>query len=303
MGSLGSLHHWLLVSLLIFTQGSYMALAQTFSNGQLFTNGLSIINAPAPNTPFRVASTLPISIEVSGNGKLPTPALLPDSGLPTRYDSLEMYLVSYQAQVNITVSAGPELLTRETGTVKHLNWLIPSCIPSGLYNLAFYEASHINEQAYFAITSIPVAITSDASQSSCPTGPGSNALQPQPQPCSPVSQSPFLPGQQITIYTGVPVPHTLSPSVSSLPLTVTETRTASSVTTFLVVSTVTVVMTVRGSTLTTTLTTTATTTVATQQDSSGFFPVNSSHHIDVYSLRGLLSAMSLLVLFAYLFVA
>ncbi|GLB36294.1 hypothetical protein LshimejAT787_0305820 [Lyophyllum shimeji] len=270
-------------------------------NGQIFTQGLSIINSPAPNTPFRVGSTLPISIDISGNGRLPASAVLPGSGLRTRYDALEIYLVSSQTAANITVSAGPELLSQETGSVRHLNWPIPSCVPAGLYNMTVYEASHINDQAYFSITAIPVALSNDALlESPCSTG--SNALQPQPQPCSPLMQSPFLPNQLKPLYTGRITSQTPSPS-GALPSVLLSTTTVipppSSVTVVLV-STTTVVTTENGLPVTTTLTTTATEAVATQPDSSGFFPVNSSHRSHIYLHRLLLSTM--LVFFALVYV-
>jgi hypothetical protein len=76
-------------------------------------------------------------VDVSGDGKLASAASVPGSGLSTRYDSLEIYLVSAQTNINLTVSAGPALLTGESGsTVKHVNWLIPTCVPAGNYNVS-----------------------------------------------------------------------------------------------------------------------------------------------------------------------
>ncbi|KAF5377670.1 hypothetical protein D9615_005276 [Tricholomella constricta] len=189
------LYHWLLISIFMFAQGPRVAWAQVFNNGQMFTNGLSIINSPAPNTPFHSGATLPISIEVSGNGKLPSAALIPNSGLLTFYDALEIYLVSSQVQMNITISTGPDFLTGETGSVRHLNWFIPACIPPGLYNLTFYETGHVNGEAYFSITQIPITINNDFPQSPCSAG--TNRLQPQPQPSSPLDQPPFLSNQSM----------------------------------------------------------------------------------------------------------
>lgn len=79
--------------------------------------------------------TLPISIDVSGNGRLPSDAYTPDSGLPTAYEELNIFLVSSQTGANLTVSVGPQLLTDEDGTVRRLNWQIPSCIVPGRYNV------------------------------------------------------------------------------------------------------------------------------------------------------------------------
>lgn len=75
-------------------------------------------------------------LKISGDGKLQSSAAIPGSNLPTRFDGLEIFLVSSQTNVNITVSTGPGLLTQESGsTVKHLNWPIPTCISPGQYNV------------------------------------------------------------------------------------------------------------------------------------------------------------------------
>ena len=63
----------------------------------------------------------------------------PDSTSDTHFDSLEVYLVSYATSFNFTVSSGTGLLTQESSsTVKHINWQIDSCIPSGNYNVRIY---------------------------------------------------------------------------------------------------------------------------------------------------------------------
>ncbi|KAG6836810.1 hypothetical protein H0H93_002832 [Arthromyces matolae] len=168
------------------------SVGQILINGQIYTNGLSIIDSPALNTPFSVGSTLPIAVDVSGDGQLASAAETPGSNLPTRFDLLEIYLVSSETDLNITVASGPGLLTNEQGTVRHLSWTIPSCVTKGNYNLTFYETSHINGQAYFSITPIPITINNNEG-SSCPDSVEINTLQTQPQSSSPVSQSPFLP--------------------------------------------------------------------------------------------------------------
>lgn len=76
---------------------------------------------------------------MSGDGKLPSDSANPSSTLKTHYDSLEVYLVSYATSFNMTVSAGTGLLTQESGsTVKHINWVIDTCIPSGNYNVCSF---------------------------------------------------------------------------------------------------------------------------------------------------------------------
>lgn len=94
---------------------------------------------------YHAGSNLPIAIDVSGNGKLSSAARLPGSGLPTSFDSLEIYLVSSQTNLNLTVSSGPGLLTQESGsTVKHLDFSISSCIPPGAYNVSSFQMAIIH---------------------------------------------------------------------------------------------------------------------------------------------------------------
>ncbi|KAF7339821.1 hypothetical protein MVEN_01898600 [Mycena venus] len=196
--------------------------AGQYINGQTFTNGLSIIDSPSPNNPGHAGSSINIAIDVSGDGKLPSAASLPGSGYSTGFVSLEIYLVSSETNINMTVSAGPALLTGEPGsTVKHLNWPIPTCIPAGNYNLTFYESSLFNSEGIFTITPIPIPISNPSTPgapappgapsppgqqptpSGQPTPPGActdnlNLLQAQPQSSSPLPQSPFAPGSPIS---------------------------------------------------------------------------------------------------------
>ncbi|OCH95548.1 hypothetical protein OBBRIDRAFT_767320 [Obba rivulosa] len=176
--------------------------AQIIVNGQLFTQGLAIVDSPAADSTLHAGSNNSIAIDVSGDGKLPNwqTASVPGSDLSTRFDSLEIYLVSYQTNLNLSVSQGPGLLEQESGsTVKHLNWAIPTCVPSGGYNLTFYEGSHINGTAFFSITPLPLEIqNSQSSSSQCSDG--VNTLRGAPQASSPPPLSPWLNtnGQVIT---------------------------------------------------------------------------------------------------------
>ncbi|KAI0079574.1 hypothetical protein K474DRAFT_1591678 [Panus rudis PR-1116 ss-1] len=176
--------YFALCLLLVCVSEVSLTFAQTIVNGQIFTNALAILDSPQPNTP------LPLAIDVSGNGKLLQAASFPNSGLSTSFDSLEVYLVSFQTSLNLTVSSGPGLLSQESGsTVKHINWPIPACVPSGLYNLTIYEGSHIDGVPSFAITPLPIQITNDNANSSCTND--TNPLLPQSQ-ISTRGQSPWL---------------------------------------------------------------------------------------------------------------
>ncbi|KAJ6509331.1 hypothetical protein C8R47DRAFT_19000 [Mycena vitilis] len=159
-------------------------------NGQFFTNGLAIIDSPPPLNPGHAGSPIPIAIDVSGDGKLPSGASTPGSSLSTSYQLLEIYLVSSETNINMTISSGPGLLTNETGsTVKHLNWQIPACTPAGTYNLTFYESSVSNGKGIFTITPIPIPISNTSPSGQCTN---LNSLQAQPQSSNALVQSPFL---------------------------------------------------------------------------------------------------------------
>ncbi|KAK7694533.1 hypothetical protein QCA50_001719 [Cerrena zonata] len=174
---------------------SSCAYAQSFpptaKNGQIFTNGLAIIDAPQMSSTQHAGSNIVLAIDVSGNGKLPQAASIPNSGLPYSFTFLNIFLVSAQTSQNFTVSQGPDLLTQESGsTVKHFNWPIPNCISPGLYNLTFYECSLIDGYPYFTITSYPVTVENSSPNGTCTDG--LNPLQPQPQKDFSRGLSPFL---------------------------------------------------------------------------------------------------------------
>lgn len=70
-----------------------------------------------------------IAVDVSGDGRLQAP-----DGI----DALDIYLVSNQHNINITVTDDPSFLGGESGTVKHLNWVVPLCVPAGDYNVGTF---------------------------------------------------------------------------------------------------------------------------------------------------------------------
>ncbi|KAJ3480935.1 hypothetical protein NLI96_g8011 [Meripilus lineatus] len=186
------------------------AVGQVLVNGQIFTNGLAIIDSPAPNSTLHAGSTTSVAIDISGDGRLAQSASIPGSGQSTRFDSLEVYLVSYETSLNLTVSQGPTLLTQESGsTVKHINWLIDSCVASGNYNLTFYESSHIQDTAYFIITPLPIEIQNTNPTTSCSNG--TNTLVSFPQPSSAPTHSPWLDSTQTSL---IPFPSATSSGAS-----------------------------------------------------------------------------------------
>lgn len=249
-------------------------LAQTPINGQIFTNGLSIINAPAINSEHNAGGNIPISIEVSGNGRVQFAGLIPNSGLPTAYEEINIFLVSAQTSVNLTVTAGPRLLTDEDGSVRHFDYQIPSCIRPGLYNMTFYETSRLENTPLYVITPIPISIRNPSpSGEGCTEG--TNELQVQPQPDARAPQSPFLPGG-------------FSPSPTLMTVTMTEGARMPSVpppgtpTTVVTMVIESPVLTTQGGQTGITTTTFTTTAAMRTQDLFGFIPVtsdNAAHHL------------------------
>jgi hypothetical protein len=90
-------------------------------------------------------------LQISGNGHLDQAASIPGSGKDTRFDLLQIFLVSDQTKLNLTVSEGPGLLQQEQGsTVKHLNYNLPSCVPPGNYNVIYLASPPETGSHYLA---------------------------------------------------------------------------------------------------------------------------------------------------------
>ncbi|CAE6447232.1 unnamed protein product [Rhizoctonia solani] len=194
-------------------------------NGQFYTSGLAISNAPAPGSQYSPGGSIGVSVDVSGNGRLPTSASVPGSTLPTAFISLNIFLVSSQTKTNITVTSGTQFLESEPGsTVKHLDFVIPSCLKTGDYNYTYYEVSRVNEATYFSITPIPIFILN--SQSGDEPCDGSTEPEPQPQSSSPPPEQPFL-GAGFSLTTGfsqvVAPTNTLSGTQDTVTVTLTRT--------------------------------------------------------------------------------
>ncbi|KAG8984472.1 hypothetical protein FRB90_005310, partial [Tulasnella sp. 427] len=144
---------------------------------------------------FNTGGNIPISIEMTGDGKIPLSASTPSqsSGLATAFNSLTLFLTSASESLNATMLSDNSLLANEQGSsVKHLTWAIPSCLPAGNYNVTLYEQSRINNEEHFIITPIPVVIKSSSSSTSlnCPNL-VVNEYDSSPQASTPLASSPF----------------------------------------------------------------------------------------------------------------
>ncbi|KAK7402674.1 hypothetical protein QQX98_011583 [Neonectria punicea] len=157
------------------------SLAQNFttSNGQIFTPGFVILNAPQPNTPLG-GDTLHVSIDVTANGKLALPPH--DGDDPSQIFNVTMFLYSYDTGRNFTISNGTatannaslgEIMTQEAGsTVKHINWVWPDCLVGdgapdeddddsdrGTYNISIRQNFRLNGEDHYTIFDVPISVT------------------------------------------------------------------------------------------------------------------------------------------------
>lgn len=194
-------------------------------NGQFFSPGLFILNSPEPGSTINAGQSTQLSIDTSADGLLPPP----DPSLATTFLSLNIFLVSAQNGINVSVSNGGLLDQEKGSTVKHLNYEVPACLPPGAYNLTFYELSRINSSPFFTIDTIPltVARSSSLSTSSSQSCTGSTTPQAQPQRDSRPPVQPLLGDGKsaFALSTGVV---NLAVSATSTP-TATTTTTATSV--------------------------------------------------------------------------
>ncbi|KAG9128448.1 hypothetical protein FRC07_011205 [Ceratobasidium sp. 392] len=223
---------WAIFTIILF--GFELPVSAQLVNGQFFTAGLAISNAPAPGSQLQAGGAIGVSVDVSGNGRLPPGAAISGSVLPTAFISLNIFLISSQTNTNITVTSGPQFLEGEPGsTVKHLNFAIPSCLKTGDYNYnlpktspkyTYYEVSRINDRTFFSITPIPVFILNNRSPSGDDQCDGSTAPEPQPQSSSPPPEQPFLePGFSLTTGFSQPPAPTYTGTQDTVTVTLTKT--------------------------------------------------------------------------------
>ncbi|KAK2020263.1 hypothetical protein LZ32DRAFT_612581 [Colletotrichum eremochloae] len=153
--------------------------AQTFTiaNGQIFTPGLVILDAPQPGTPLG-GENLHVALDVSTNGRMPLPPYAKDS--PTKIFNVTMFLSSYVTGRNFTITNGTatannaslgDIMFQEPGsTVKHVNWLWPDCLvgngqPSsadsdrGAYNISIRQNFRLNGEDHYTIFDVPISVT------------------------------------------------------------------------------------------------------------------------------------------------
>ncbi|OQD88298.1 hypothetical protein PENANT_c004G06730 [Penicillium antarcticum] len=157
----------------------------TLVNGQVYTPGLAIIDAPQPNTPLG-GDNLQIAIDVSGNGKLPWPPST-DNDSATQFHDIRFFLTSESLSHNFTISngttpstntsyVGPVLDLEPSSTVKHVNWIWPKCLVGdgsgsksnsdrGAYNISMHQSFRWNGTDYYTVFQLPISVTNSISES------------------------------------------------------------------------------------------------------------------------------------------
>lgn len=125
--------------------------AQQIVNGQIYTPGIAIFDAPQPNTPLGGGESfsirfqsftnnkkdlLQVALDVTSDGQLQLP---PYPSNPTSaIFNITLFLSSYTTGKNFTISNGTatagnasfgEIMQQEpSSTVKHVNWVWPDCL-------------------------------------------------------------------------------------------------------------------------------------------------------------------------------
>ncbi|KAI1022897.1 hypothetical protein LB503_000812 [Fusarium chuoi] len=137
--------------------GRALGLNFTISNGQIFTPGFVVLDAPQPNTP--------LGGDVTANGKLPLPPH--DEDDDNQIFSIEMFLYSYMTGRNLTISNGTatannaslgEIMDQEPGsTVKHINWVWPDCLVVTVISIR--QNFRFNGDDHYTIFDVPINVT------------------------------------------------------------------------------------------------------------------------------------------------
>ncbi|TVY22948.1 hypothetical protein LHYA1_G008176 [Lachnellula hyalina] len=164
---------------LLFSLLAHCLNAQNIINGQIFTPGIAIVDAPQPNTPLG-GDTLQVALDVSSDGQLQLP---PYPANPvSAINNITIYLSSYTTGKNFTISNGTAgagnaslgaIMQQEPGsTVKHVNWVWPDCLVGdgdptgsnssrGVYNISIRQNFRLNGTDQYTIFDLPIHVTNN----------------------------------------------------------------------------------------------------------------------------------------------
>ncbi|KAK2766878.1 hypothetical protein FQN54_006192 [Arachnomyces sp. PD_36] len=155
-------------------------------NGQIYTPGLAIVDAPQPFTPLG-GDYLHVAIEISGNGKLPWPQS-PDSDDDSVIQGINIFLTTPtrnftvangtlpsgddRSRVFTSPYVGPVMEQEPDSTVKHINWYWPDCFVGedddgdddddsarGDTNISLHQYFRWNGTEYFTVFDLPISVT------------------------------------------------------------------------------------------------------------------------------------------------
>ncbi|PWY91478.1 hypothetical protein BO94DRAFT_622913 [Aspergillus sclerotioniger CBS 115572] len=155
----------------------------TIVNGQIYTPGLAIVDAPQPYTPLG-GDTLQIAIDISGDGQLSTS---PKHDASTQFHDITLFLTSTSTGKNFTISngtvpttnntyVGPVLDLEPSSTVKHVNWIWPACFVGsgdekekgsarGEYNVSMHQSFRWKGTDYYTVFDLPVSVSNSVGES------------------------------------------------------------------------------------------------------------------------------------------
>ncbi|KAL2124631.1 hypothetical protein VTJ04DRAFT_996 [Mycothermus thermophilus] len=181
MASIGFLARYASAALLF---GATLSSAQEFliANGQIFTPGLAIVNAPQPGTPLG-GDFIEVALDVTANGRLPLPPY-PDD-IQSRIYKIDIFLSSYDTGRNFTITNGTasgldfslgDIMEMEPGsTVKHVKWMWPACLVGdgvkaentdrGVYNVSIRQSFRLNGEDHYTVFDLPISVTNSIPES------------------------------------------------------------------------------------------------------------------------------------------
>ncbi|CZR50349.1 uncharacterized protein PAC_00221 [Phialocephala subalpina] len=157
--------------------------AQQIVNGQIYTPGIALVDAPQPNTPLG-GDFLQVALDVTSDGQLELPPY--PSNPNSAIWNITIFLSSYTTGKNFTISNGTastnnaslgEIMTQEpSSTVKHVNWIWPDCLVGdgtstgntsrGAYNISIRQNFRLNGTNMYTIFDLPIKVTNSIPEES-----------------------------------------------------------------------------------------------------------------------------------------
>ncbi|KAK4251864.1 hypothetical protein C7999DRAFT_10416 [Corynascus novoguineensis] len=164
---------------LLFAAGVSSAAEFTIANGQIYTPGLVIVDAPQPGTPLG-GDLIEVALDVSTNGRLQLPPYPEDSR--TMIHNISIFLFSYETGRNFTITNGTastniaslgDIMFQEPGsTVKHVKWTWPDCLVGdgeegqglgdtdrGVYNISIRQSFRLDGEDHYTVFDLPISVT------------------------------------------------------------------------------------------------------------------------------------------------